>query len=64
MMYLGYLVLVAVVVLVTYLAIRAYDRVRRLVQFRDVASQTQTTYTEVCGAGRPRFRVLPEHSHG
>lgn len=33
-------------------------------QFRNVASQSQTTYTSVRRASRPRFLPLPEHSHG
>ncbi len=57
------------IILITYGSVRLYDRVCGLLgrgprQFSSVASQTQTTYTEVRGAAQPRFRVLPEHSHG
>jgi hypothetical protein len=57
-----------VIVVMTYVAIRVYDRVsgafgRGPKQFINVASQTQTTFSEVRGAAQPRFRVLPEHSH-
>jgi hypothetical protein len=54
------------IALITFLAIRLYDHLSKLLpaRSRDVASQTQTTYTEVTGAARPRFRVLSEHSHG
>ncbi len=57
----GYLL----IVLMTYLAVRVFDWVKGAVrQSRDVASQTQTTYTELRGAARARFQVLAEHSHG
>ncbi len=58
-----------VFILVTYGTIRLYDQVSGILsrgprQFVSVASQTQTTYTEVRGAAWPRFTVPPEHSHG
>ena len=64
----GYLVLVAVVV-ITIGAVSLYDGVRSHIgreekRYCSAGSQTQTTYTEVRGAARPRFMVLPEHSHG
>ncbi len=37
---------------------------RQRKQFRDVASQAQTTYTAVRGVSEPRFQVLPEFSQG
>jgi hypothetical protein len=58
------------IVIITVAAVRAYDYVTRLAAPRavrvtvSVASQTQTTYTEVRGAAQPRFRVLPEYAHG
>ncbi len=58
------------VALLTFLAVRLFDWVKTLtvsharVASRDVACQTQTTYTEVRGAARARFQVLAEHSHG
>ena len=58
------------IVLITVGAVRFYNHVTRLVaplatrSTKSVGSQTQTTYTEVRGVARPRFRVLPEHAHG
>ena len=56
-----------VIMMLTLSGIRVYDKIcgalsRR--QTKDASSQTQTTYTEVAGAARPRFKVLSEHSHG
>ncbi len=56
-------------ILLTYGNIRVYDRANGFVdrgakQFVSMASQTETTYTEVRGVVQPRFRVLPEHNHG
>jgi len=65
----GIYLMLLMVVLITFGAVRLYDWVRGIIgreekRFNSVGSQTQTTYTEVRGAARPRFMVLPEHSHG
>jgi hypothetical protein len=58
-----------VIMMLTFSGIRVYDKVcgsqvANARQTKGAASQTQTTYTEVAGAARPRFKVLSEHSHG
>ena len=64
--WLGYIL----IVIITVGVVRTYDYLILLAAPRatrsttNVGSQTQTTYTEVRGAAQPRFRVLPEHSHG